>query len=222
MSNTASMFTLMATSALSDFRAARLLKAIRQVAPGAQGVSARFVHFVHAQRTLTEDESARLQALLHYGFENADVKADATFMVIPRLGTISPWASKATDIAHNCGLDVIVRIERGTLYNVDFGGNVPESAVLAQVAGVLHDRMTESVVEAGIDASKLFTELPGKPMVTVDLLKEGRKALADANLSMGLAMSEDEIDYLTDAFTKAQRNPTDVELMMFAQANSEH
>ncbi len=222
MSNTVSMFTLMAASALSDFRAARLLKAIRQVAPGAQGVSARFVHFVHAQRTLTEDESARLQALLHYGFENADMKADATFMVIPRLGTISPWASKATDIAHNCGFDVIVRIERGTLYNVDFGGTVPESAVLAQVAGVLHDRMTESVVEAGIDASKLFTELPGKPMVTVDLLKEGRKALADANLSMGLAMSEDEIDYLTDAFTKAKRNPTDVELMMFAQANSEH
>lgn len=222
MSNTASMFTLMATSALSDFRAARLLKQIRQVAPQAQGISARFVHFVHAQRPLTEDESARLQALLHYGFETKDVEPDATFMVIPRLGTISPWASKATDIAHNCGLDVIVRIERGTLYSVDFGGNVPEQAVLTQVAGVLHDRMTESVVDAKVKAETLFTELPGKPMVTVDLLKEGRQALADANLSMGLAMSEDEIDYLTDAFTKAKRNPTDVELMMFAQANSEH
>ena len=222
MSNTASMFTLMATSALSDFRAARLLKQIREVAPQAQGISARFVHFVHAQRPLTDDESARLQALLHYGFETKDVKQDATFMVIPRLGTISPWASKATDIAHNCGLDVIVRIERGTLYSVDFGGNVPEQSVLTQVSGVLHDRMTESVVDASIEAKTLFTELPGKPMVTVDLLTQGRKALADANLSMGLAMSEDEIDYLTDAFTKAKRNPTDVELMMFAQANSEH
>ena len=222
MSNTDTMFTLMATSALSDFRAARLLKRIREIAPAAQGVSARFVHFVHAQRPLTDDESARLQALLHYGADGADVKADATFMVIPRLGTISPWASKATDIAHNCGLDVILRIERGTLYNVDFASNTPEAEVLTRVAGVLHDRMTESVVDADVKAEKIFLELPGKPMVTVDLLKNGRQALADANLTMGLAMSEDEIDYLTDAFTKANRNPTDVELMMFAQANSEH
>ena len=222
MSNTDTMFTLMATSALSDFRAARLLKRIREIAPAAQGVSARFVHFVHAQRQLTDDESARLQALLHYGADGADVKADATFMVIPRLGTISPWASKATDIAHNCGLDVILRIERGTLYNVDFASNTPEAEVLTRVAGVLHDRMTESVVDADVKAEKIFLELPGKPMVTVDLLKNGRQALADANLTMGLAMSEDEIDYLTDAFTKANRNPTDVELMMFAQANSEH
>ena len=140
MSNTDTMFTLMATSALSDFRAARLLKRIREIAPAAQGVSARFVHFVHAQRPLTDDESARLQALLHYGADGADVKADATFMVIPRLGTISPWASKATDIAHNCGLDVILRIERGTLYNVDFAGSTPEAEVLTRVAGVLHDR----------------------------------------------------------------------------------
>ena len=222
MSNTDTMFTLMATSALSDFRAARLLKRIREIAPAAQGVSARFVHFVHAQRPLTDDESARLQALLHYGADGADVKADATFMVLPRLGTISPWASKATDIAHNCGLDVILRIERGTLYNVDFASNTPEAEVLTRVAGVLHDRMTESVVDADVKAEKIFLELPGKPMVTVDLLKNGRQALADANLTMGLAMSEDEIDYLTDAFTKANRNPTDVELMMFAQANSEH
>ena len=222
MSNTDTMFTLMATSALSDFRAARLLKRIREIAPAAQGVSARFVHFVHAQRPLTNDESARLQALLHYGADGADVKADATFMVIPRLGTISPWASKATDIAHNCGLDVILRIERGTLYNVDFAGSTPEAEVLTRVAGVLHDRMTESVVDADVKAEKIFLELPGKPMVTVDLLKNGRQALAEANLTMGLAMSEDEIDYLTDAFTKANRNPTDVELMMFAQANSEH
>ena len=177
MSNTASMFTLMASSALSEFRAARLLKRIREVAPAAQGVSARFVHFVHAQKALTEDESARLQALLHYGFDSEDVKADATFMVIPRLGTISPWASKATDIAHNCGLDVIVRIERGTLYNIDFNGQIPDESVLTQVAGVLHDRMTESVVQADFDASKLFLELPSKPMVTVDLLKDRKSVV---------------------------------------------
>lgn len=222
MSNTDSMFSLKATSALSDFRAARLLKSIQALAPEACGISARFVHFVHASRELTADESDRLATLLSYGNDDKDVAADATFMVIPRLGTISPWASKATDIARNCGLDAIVRIERGTLYNIDFGGRIPDSAVLAKVAGVLHDRMTESVVDADIPAETLFKELPGKPMVTVDLLKEGRSALAEANLSMGLAMSEDEIDYLTEAFTKARRNPTDVELMMFAQANSEH
>ena len=222
MSTTDSMFSLKATSALSDFRAARLLKTIRTIAPQARAVSARFVHFVHAARPLTDDEASRLNTLLSYGDEACDVKADATFMVIPRLGTISPWASKATDIARNCGLDVILRIERGTLYNVDFDGQTPDATILTKVAGVLHDRMTESVVDAGIDASVLFKELPGKAMVTVDLLGQGRQALADANLSMGLAMSEDEIDYLADAFTKAKRNPTDVELMMFAQANSEH
>lgn len=222
MSTTDSMFSLKATSALSEFRAARLLKTIRAIAPQAKAVSARYVHFVHASRVLTDNEASRLNTLLSYGDEACDVKADATFMVIPRLGTISPWASKATDIARNCGLDVILRIERGTLYNVDFDGQTPDAVTLAKVAGVLHDRMTESVVDAGIDASVLFKELPGKAMVTVDLLTHGRQALADANLSMGLAMSEDEIDYLADAFTKANRNPTDVELMMFAQANSEH
>ena len=222
MSHTGSMFSLKASSALSDFRAARLLKTIQAIAPEARAVSGRFVHFVHATHELSADESERLNALLNYGNEGLDVKADATFMVIPRLGTISPWASKATDIAQNCGLDAIIRIERGTLFNIDFGGVVPSAETLTAVAGVLHDRMTESVVSADVEAAKLFEELDGKPMVTVDLLKEGRKALADANLTMGLAMSEDEIDYLADAFTKAQRNPTDVELMMFAQANSEH
>ena len=222
MSTTGVMFALKATSALSDFRAARLLKTIQTIAPQAKAVSGRFVHFVHATRELTADESDRLNALLSYGDDTGDVNADATFMVIPRLGTISPWASKATDIANNCGLDMIARLERGTLYNVDFGGETPEAAVLAQVAGVLHDRMTESVVDANVEAAAIFNELPGKPMVTVDLLGRGREALVEANLTMGLAMSEDEIDYLTDAFTKANRNPTDVELMMFAQANSEH
>ena len=222
MSTSGAMFALKATSALSDFRAARLLKTIQAIAPQAKAVSGRFVHFVHATRELTADESQRLDALLNYGTDTGDVASDATFMVIPRLGTISPWASKATDIANNCGLDMIARLERGTLYNVDFGGETPDAAVLTQVAGVLHDRMTESVVDANVEAAAIFNELPGKPMVTVDLIGRGREALAEANLTMGLAMSEDEIDYLTDAFTKANRNPTDVELMMFAQANSEH
>lgn len=216
------MFALAAKSALSDFRAARLLAKIRQVAPQARAVSARYVHFVHAKCELTGEERVRLDALLAYGDEAQDVNADAAFMVIPRIGTISPWASKATDIAKNCGLDKIVRVERGTIFNVDFAGDVPEEVVLTKVAGVLHDRMTESVVPTDISAEAIFNELPGKPMVTVDLLVQGRQALVEANLTMGLAMSEDEIDYLADAFVKAGRNPTDVELMMFAQANSEH
>lgn len=156
MSHTGSMFSLKASSALSDFRAARLLKTIQAIAPEARAVSGRFVHFVHATHELSADESERLNALLNYGNEGLDVKADATFMVIPRLGTISPWASKATDIAQNCGLDAIIRIERGTLFNIDFGGVVPSAETLTAVAGVLHDRMTESVVSADVEAAKLL------------------------------------------------------------------
>jgi phosphoribosylformylglycinamidine synthase len=154
------------------------------------------------------------------------------FFVIPRLGTISPWASKATDIAHNCGMSHVHRIERGVAYTVVLKSGILGSSIgapkklsddeLAKVAALLHDRMTETVLRSADDASQLFRELEGKPLESIDVLKEGRAALVRANTELGLAMSDDEIDYLNDAFTKAARNPTDVELMMFAQANSEH
>lgn len=215
------VFELNGARALSDFRAARVLAALQRVSSNIEAVSGRFVHFVHASRELTKAEEERLASLLTYGDAAEDVRADLTFMVVPRLGTISPWASKATDIVKNCGIEGVLRVERGTVYSLALKAPLTEEEA-AQAAGVLHDRMTESVVARDFPAENLFVELEGRPMATVALVEEGRPALERANVEMGLALSPDEIDYLTDAFTKIGRNPTDVELMMFAQANSEH
>lgn len=215
------VFELNGARALSDFRAARVLAALQRVSSNIEAVSGRFVHFVHASRELTKAEEERLASLLTYGDAAEDVRADLAFMVVPRLGTISPWASKATDIVKNCGIEGVLRVERGTVYSLALKAPLTEEEA-AQAAGVLHDRMTESVVARDFPAENLFVELEGRPMATVALVEEGRPALERANVKMGLALSPDEIDYLTDAFTKIGRNPTDVELMMFAQANSEH
>lgn len=215
------VFELNGARALSDFRAARVLAALQRVSSNIEAVSGRFVHFVHASRELTKAEEERLASLLTYGDAAEDVRADLAFMVVPRLGTISPWASKATDIVKNCGIEGVLRVERGTVYSLALKASLTEEEA-AQAAGVLHDRMTESVVARDFPAENLFVELEGRPMATVALVEEGRPALERANVEMGLALSPDEIDYLTDAFTKIGRNPTDVELMMFAQANSEH
>lgn len=215
------VFELNGARALSDFRAARVLAALQRVSSNIEAVSGRFVHFVHASRELTKAEEERLASLLTYGDAAEDVRADLAFMVVPRLGTISPWASKATDIVKNCGIEGVLRVERGTVYSLALKAPLTEEET-AQAAGVLHDRMTESVVARDFPAENLFVELEGRPMATVALVEEGRPALERANVEMGLALSPDEIDYLTDAFTKIGRNPTDVELMMFAQANSEH
>lgn len=215
------VFELNGARALSDFRAARVLAALQRVSSNIEAVSGRFVHFVHASRELTKAEEERLASLLTYGDAAEDVRADLAFMVVPRLGTISPWASKATDIVKNCGIEGVLRVERGTVYSLALKAPLTEEEA-AQAAGVLHDRMTESVVARDFPAENLFVELEGRPMATVALVEEGRPALERANVEMGLALSPDEIDYLTDAFTTIGRNPTDVELMMFAQANSEH
>lgn len=215
------VFELNGARALSDFRAARVLAALQRVSSNIEAVSGRFVHFVHASRELTKAEEERLASLLTYGDAAEDVRADLAFMVVPRLGTISPWASKATDIVKNCGIEGVLRVERGTVYSLALKAPLTEEEA-AQAAGVLHDRMTESVVARDFPAENLFVELEGRPMATVALVEEGHPALERANVEMGLALSPDEIDYLTDAFTKIGRNPTDVELMMFAQANSEH
>ncbi len=216
--------------ALSGFRAARLLERIRAIEPAATALRARHVHFIHAIGALDAAARDRLAGLLDYGAPAApdDAHAPACWLVVPRLGTISPWASKATDIAHNCGLTQIARIERGTRYALElkpgaFGGRRALAAEAAQrIAALLHDRMTESVLDPSADPRVLFRQLPGKPMQTVPLQKEGRAALERANADMGLALSGDEIDYLVDAYRAMARDPTDVELMMFAQANSEH
>ena len=218
-------------SALSDFRKNRLVQTLQAIEPAVTGVRARYVHFVHSSAALTDTDRSRLIALLEYG-EPADAgEGGEKFLVIPRLGTISPWASKATDIAQHCGLTSVRRIERGIEYAVTLKSGLSgllgakktlDDATRAAIAAALHDRMTESIVASSDDARHLFDELPGKPLQTVDVLGQGRAALVAANAELGLALADDEIDYLVDAFTKLSRNPTDVELMMFAQANSEH
>jgi phosphoribosylformylglycinamidine synthase len=230
-------------AALSEFRRRRLLQALQSVDGAVVDVQARFLHVVLSPAALTPDTRSRVVALLDDGQPGPDDPSEATVLwVVPRLGTISPWSSKATDIARVCGLDAVSRIERGVAYALKLrrglggllggltGGRLgnsgePDAERLEALAPLLHDRMTESVVTPPGDAAgiaALFADLPGKPLRTVPVGTGGRDALARANVDMGLALSEDEIDYLLAAFREAGRDPTDVELTMFAQANSEH
>ena len=216
-------------NALSAFRAQALLVRLTLVCPRIAAVSARHVHWVWSDAMLSGSAADKLAALLSYG-DAADGDTDGDLVVVtPRLGTVSPWASKATDIAHNCGV-AVHRVERVTEFRLQvksaFLGNKPLGADEVRAAAeCLHDRMTESVacgVGAREAARHLFDEREGVPMAHVDLLGRGPSAIAEANATWGLALSDDEIDYLAKAFTQLGRNPTDVELMMFAQANSEH
>ncbi|TFF62696.1 phosphoribosylformylglycinamidine synthase [Comamonas sp. A23] len=214
-------------NALSSFRAQQLLTDLVAIHPKITGVSARFVHLVATEGAVAPGLQERLSALLTYGDPYKGSVEGLAFIVTPRLGTISPWASKATDIARNCGLNVF-RVERMTEYRVDVKsgllGGKPELSPqqTAQIAALLHDRMTESVFATRAEAEQLFTTLAAQPMEFVDVLGGGRAALETANKQWGLALAEDEIEYLVNAFNDLKRNPTDVELMMFAQANSEH
>jgi phosphoribosylformylglycinamidine synthase len=222
------MLILPGSNALSAFRTNRLLSQLQAVEPAITGVTARFLHFIDAAVAPGKDDIARLDALLTYGEPSVGHAEGEEFVVIPRLGTISPWASKASDIVDHCGIPHIKRVERGVSYRVRvkpglLGGTkkLPDGAIQA-VADLLHDRMTETVLRNADDAAALFRDLQAKPLATIDVLAGGEEALAGANRELGLALSDDEIDYLVNAFTQARRNPTDVELMMFAQANSEH
>ncbi len=220
-------------NALSDFRAQRLLSQLQAIDAKIVGVSARFVHLVATDGPPSEAVKTQLAALMTYGEPCPAAMGKpletALFIVSPRFGTVSPWASKATDIAHNCGL-AIKRIERITEYRIAlksglggfFGKTALTDAQRDAVAALLHDRMTESVMFDRAQASSLFTELQGAALQTIDVLAGGKAALESANIEFGLALASDEIDYLVSAFTQLKRNPTDVELMMFAQANSEH
>ncbi len=217
------MLILSGSNALSTFRAQRLLSQLQAIDASVSGVSARYLHFVDLSSALAPQDMARLEALLTYGDAFTDSQAGQQFVVIPRFGTISPWASKATDIAKNCGLSQISRIERGVLYFIQMDGTAElDEAQFYALAAPLHDRMIEMVLRQADAARNLFDELEDKPLESIDILSGGKAALDQANVDLGLALSEDEVDYLYDAFTSAQRNPTDVELMMFAQANSEH
>jgi phosphoribosylformylglycinamidine synthase len=216
------MFSLFGAPALSQFRLDHLLRSLQAQDPRVTTLSSRWLHFVDDSRPLTDSELGLLGKLLTYGSRIAAPEdRGQRILVTPRVGTESPWSSKATDIVHVCGLDAVTRVERGTLYFIASTAALqPED--LRKLAAHLHDRMTESVWIDSIDPKGLFHGAAARPLRLVLLSAEGHAAVERANKEWGLALSAEEIDYLVAAFGQLKRDPTDVELMMFAQANSEH
>lgn len=214
------MLILRGAPALSAFRHGKLLEQLTSKVPAVTGLYAEFAHFADVTGVLNADEEQVLARLLKYG-PSVPVQEPSgkLFLTIPRFGTISPWSSKASDIARNCGLAKVQRLERGIAYYISGELNEADSAA---VAALLHDRMTQLVLNALEDAAALFSHAEPKPLTAVDVLGGGRAALEQANQDLGLALAEDEIDYLVKSFNDLGRNPHDIELMMFAQANSEH
>ena len=210
-------------TAVSPFRLRALETELRQRLPGAGPLAARYVYFVNLHRPLEGEEAAILERLLREGepWQGPGFEVARELVVIPRLGTISPWSSKATEIAHHAGLEEAVeRIERGVHWQL--GGEAVGEAPADALAAALHDRMTETVIEDPALAAQLFHSETPRSLQRVELGGDPRAALARANRDLGLALSADEIDYLAEGFAALGRAPTDAELMMFAQANSEH
>ena len=215
--------------ALSEFRIRKLLQKIGQKVPGLEGLTTCFLHFVDSSAPLDTDSQAVLQKILSYGpkpekgGEGHDITAEPGLfrLVTPRPGTISPWSSKATDIARICGLHQVKRIERGIAYLFTLKGE-PTAERVSLIDEAIHDRMTESVMAGVNEASVLFNTAAPAPLKTIPVLEEGASAIERANVELGMALAGDEIEYLARAFADLGRDPTDVELMMFAQANSEH
>ena len=216
------MLHLRGAPAFSPSRSAKLLETLQEKAPSLTQVRAEFAHFAKLSSPLQAEEEETLARLLTYGpvHEGAENDTSGTLrLVVPRLGTISPWSSKATDIAHICGLDKVERLERGVAYWLQGELQAAEwDAILPE----LHDRMTQTVLESLPEAEALFERALPRPSDEIDVLGQGREALIRADRELGLALASDEIDYLVENFSALARNPTDVELMMFAQANSEH
>ena len=212
-------------SALSSFRLEKMRAAVKAVAPDLSIEATRHCYFTDLNSALSDADKQLLERLLGLDGEVGKVSAKfSSLLVVPRLGTISPWSSKATDIAKHCALPAVKRIEHGVVYYFkNKSGHGLSRTELKAILPLLHDRMTESVVSDfdGI-AEKIFAHGEPQPLSTVDILQGGSTALTVANYELGLALSNDEIDYLVENFHKLERNPTDVELMMFAQANSEH
>ena len=219
-----SLIRLRGRNALSEFRLGKLSQSLKAAVPEVVAVLAQFWHFVQVARALDAHETRVLKTILTYGPARSEAQAQgALILVVPRIGTISPWSSKATDIARHCGLQAIERIERGMGYAVALRSDAHLTAAQRQaLLPHLHDRMTESVLGSLEEAQRLFAHFPPQPLETIDVMNGGAAALAQANRRMGLALSEDEIAYLLENFQRERRNPTDAELMMFAQANSEH
>ena len=218
------MLCLPGAAALSEFRLAKYHGQVERLLPDVDSIEAFHLHFVDTARALTDEEREQLEQLLDYGESEPVTDLEGvTLVVLPRPGTVSPWSSKATDILHNCGLDAVNRVERGTAWRIETAGEGLIGAEdAAPLAHLLHDRMTEAVVAHPRDAEALFAHHEPERLTTVPLTADGREALERANATLGLALAPDEIDYLAARYVDLGRDPTDVELMMFAQANSEH
>jgi phosphoribosylformylglycinamidine synthase len=223
------MLRLRGGHALSPFRLERLAGALKIAASQVSHISTEYWYFCAATRDLREEELATLEQLLKcppksHLAQTAQISAGELLLVVPRPGTISPWSTKATDIAHNCGLEAVERLERGVAVYVktDDSPSTLPAGVRGALLPLIHDRMTESVFCSLDEAEKLFRHFPPVPLQTIDVLTGNGEALQRANHEAGLALSPDEMDYFADYFQRIGRNPTDVELMMFAQANSEH
>ncbi|MGV8000784.1 phosphoribosylformylglycinamidine synthase [Photorhabdus temperata subsp. temperata] len=215
------MEILRGSPALSAFRITKLLSVCQEQQLPVNDIYAEYVHFAEINANLSDADSAKLQRLLKYGPSLAEHEPQGTLLLVtPRPGTISPWSSKATDIAHNCGLSQVVRLERGLAYYIQC--DEMSDAQWQMLSALLHDRMMETVFTQLEQAEKLFSHQQPAPLKRIDILQAGRSALEKANIELGLALAPDEIDYLMEAFQKLERNPTDIELYMFAQANSEH
>ncbi|HXC09360.1 MAG TPA: phosphoribosylformylglycinamidine synthase [Steroidobacteraceae bacterium] len=216
------MFSLLGAPAQSQFRIDQSLRALRALDERVTALSSRWLHFIDESRPLKGAELELLGKLLTYGSRAAPpANPGRRVLVTPRVGTESPWSSKATDILQVCGLDAVRRVERGTVYFIESREDLGTED-LRKLAAPLHDRMTESVWLDSIEPKGLFHGAAARPLRIVALGLDGRAALSQANRDWGLALSSEEIDYLVEAFGRLERDPTDVELMMFAQANSEH
>ena len=213
------MLCLTGASAQSDFRRQRLISLVRETFPQVSDVHSRYQYFVQTGIDLTNEQLQQLYSLLD-AKPIADAQVGQAIWVSPRLGTISPWSSKATDILHSCGLNAVTRVERAIEYG--FIGLEQQQLQDQRLYALLHDRMTESISNEPPALEQLFRNEQPERLTRIDILNNGKAALTEANLSLGLALSDDEIDYLLENFIKLDRNPSDAELMMFAQANSEH
>jgi len=216
------MRILRGSPALSQFRVRKLIELCHEQDLPVTDIYAEFVHFADLSADLTAENLQKLEKLLTYGPTIQVHEPEGSLLLVtPRPGTISPWSSKSTDIAHNCGLSQIKRLERGTAYYISSSSELTDEQQLV-LRGLVHDRMMETVFSSFDMAEQLFTVAEPAPVTEVDVLSGGRAALEQANISLGLALAEDEIDYLLESFSGLKRNPNDIELMMFAQANSEH
>ena len=214
------MLILDGGSAVSRFRISKLCDQVRENLPSLKDLSARYLHVALTENRLSAKKREILDRLLDYGVSANTLTTGLEIMVFPRTGTISPWSTKATDIVHRCGLTEIVRVERGVSWSVR--GELGLAAVKQHLIPLLYDRMTESIISDRENLQKLFSvSEPGK-LTKIEVLRGGQDALIEANERMGFALSDDEIDYLVEQYQGLGRDPTDAELMMFAQVNSEH